>query len=103
MEPLSSSSSSIPVPVPSVCLFTHPITHPSPTCVYVSLLQRLCKELDGLQAKKAALEQQVSALAQAGGDLGALEAASTALAAAADVADAAELEWLELAELAGDL
>lgn len=45
----------------------------------------------------------MSALAQSGADVAALEEASTQLAAAAEAADAAELEWLELAELAGDL
>jgi hypothetical protein len=49
------------------------------------------------------LEAKVAQLAQAGGDLAALEAASTQLAAVADKADEAELQWLELAELAGDL
>lgn len=45
----------------------------------------------------------MTALAQSGADVAALEAASTELGLAADQADAAELEWLELAELAGDL
>jgi hypothetical protein len=68
------------------------------------LLQELCKQLEGLQAKRQALEAQVTSLAQSSsGDLSALEAASKQLAAIADQADAAELEWLELAELAGDL
>jgi hypothetical protein len=66
-------------------------------------LQKLCKELESLNKQRAELEQKVSQLAQSGGDLAALEAASTQLAAVADKADEAELQWLELAELAGDL
>lgn len=71
----------------------------------VPLVQELCQQLEALQAKRAALEQQVTTLAQSASssDLAALEAASTQLAEAAEQADAAELEWLELAELAGDL
>lgn len=72
-------------------------------CCFICCLQELCKQLDGLQAKRQELEAKVTALAQSGGDLAALEAASTELGRVADEADAAELEWLELAELAGDL
>jgi hypothetical protein len=66
-------------------------------------LQKLCKELEDLNKQRAALEAQVSQLAQAGSDLAALDSASSQLAAVADRADEAELQWLELAELAGDL